>query len=126
MNKPFSKSVTPNWEEFLFTIHRLGTPKRVHHIELFLDGEVKDELCDRHRLGDGINFEDPFYKEKREIAIQRFLGYDYVADNPQRNLAAFLPGDYLLYHQKLPKKNLADFNFAHCHHFSQRPDFGIN
>ena len=78
MMSPFSKPVTPDWEDFNDAIRRLGTPERVHNIELFLDGEVKDELCARYQLDDAISRADPFYNEKREIAIQRFLGYDYV------------------------------------------------
>ena len=42
---PFTTSVTPDWEEFVETVRRQGTPRRVHHIELFLDSEVKGELC---------------------------------------------------------------------------------
>jgi len=75
---PFTTSVKPDWEEFVETIRRQKTPRRVHHIELFLDGEVKNELCDQYHLVDGIDRADPFYFEKREIAIQRALGYDYV------------------------------------------------
>ena len=75
---PFSTNVIPDWEEFLHTLRRQGTPKRVHHIELYLDGEVKDDLCARYHLDTGLDKFDPFYYEKREIAIQRALGYDYV------------------------------------------------
>jgi uroporphyrinogen decarboxylase len=75
---PFTTSVTPDWEEFVRTIRRQATPQRVHHIELFLDGEVKNELCTRYHLDAGIDRADPFFNEKREIAIQRALGYDYV------------------------------------------------
>jgi len=75
---PFTTSVTPDWEEFVSTIRRQRTPRRVHHIELYLDGEVKDALCARYRIDDGLERVDPFFHEKREIAIQRFLGYDYV------------------------------------------------
>lgn len=78
MSIPFAVSINPDWEEFVRTIRRQATPRRVHHIELFLDGEVKDSLCARYRLDEKINREDPYYFEKREIAIQRFLGYDYV------------------------------------------------
>jgi uroporphyrinogen decarboxylase len=43
-----------------------------------LDPEVKQAICDRYSLVDGLNEDDPFYLQRREIAIQRFLGYDYV------------------------------------------------
>jgi uroporphyrinogen decarboxylase len=78
---PFTTSVIPDWEEFVQTIRRRRTPRRVHHIELFLDGEVKNELCSRYQLDVGIDRADPFFYEKREITIQRALGYDYIVCN---------------------------------------------
>ena len=78
ITSPFTSSVTPDWEEFVRTICRQGTPRRVHPIELFLDGEVKDTLCARYHLDENLDRADPFSHEKREIAIQRYLGYDYV------------------------------------------------
>jgi len=75
---PFSRAITPDWEGFLQCITRQGTPQRVHHIELFLDGEVKDAICERYGIADNIDRNDPWYTQKREIALQRFLGYDYV------------------------------------------------
>jgi uroporphyrinogen decarboxylase len=78
MVSPFKNTVIPDWEEFVRTIQRQETPRRVHHIELYLDGEVKDNLCARYHLDSGLDRGDPFFREKREIAIQRALGYDYV------------------------------------------------
>lgn len=75
---PFTTSITPDWEELLRTIRRQGTPRRVHHIELYLDNEVKDALCARYRLDENLDRADPFFNEKREIIIQRYLGYDFV------------------------------------------------
>jgi uroporphyrinogen decarboxylase len=57
---------------------REGTPERVHFIELFLDGEVKEEICRRYGVAEDLDRDDPRYRLRREIAIQRFLGYDYV------------------------------------------------
>jgi uroporphyrinogen decarboxylase len=81
MKSPFTTSVVPDWEEFVATIRRLRTPRRVHNIELFLDGEVKDALCTSYHLDEKLDRADPFFYEKREIAVQRFLGYDYVVCN---------------------------------------------
>jgi uroporphyrinogen decarboxylase len=53
-------------------------PRRVHHIELFLDAEVQEAVCQRYGLLDGLNPSDPYFDLKRQIAIQRHLGYDYV------------------------------------------------
>lgn len=74
----FSTPFTPDWEGLLRCIRREGTPQRVHHIELFLDPEVKDAVCTRFGLEAGLDRADPFFDLRREIAIQRFLGYDYV------------------------------------------------
>lgn len=74
----FAFNVTPDWETFLACIERKGTPRRVHHIELFLDGEVQAAICKRFNLLDGLDPEDPYFQEKRTVRIQRHLGYDYV------------------------------------------------
>lgn len=75
---PFSIEVKPDWEAFLACISRKGTPRRVHHIELFLDGEVQEAICRRFNLLDGLDSSDPHFGEKKQTRIQRFLGYDYV------------------------------------------------
>ena len=74
----FSTTVTPDWEAFRACIERKGTPKRVHHIELFLDGEVQEAVCQRFGLLEGLERSDPHFALRRMIRIQRFLGYDYV------------------------------------------------
>jgi len=79
----FSKANLPNWEGFIQCITRQGQPERVHHIELFLDGEIKDAICARYDLERDLDVNDPWYLQKREIAIQRFLGYDYVVAGPE-------------------------------------------
>jgi uroporphyrinogen decarboxylase len=48
---------------------------------LFLDGEVKDDICAQYHLDENLDKADPYFYEKREIAIQRALGYDYVVCN---------------------------------------------
>lgn len=75
---PFSLDVTPDWEAFLRCLRREGTPRRVHFIELLIDGEVKAVIAERFGLMDGVAPDDPFYLLKREWRVQRFLGYDYV------------------------------------------------
>jgi uroporphyrinogen decarboxylase len=74
----FCKPIQPDGEAFVANLRRQGTPKRAHFIELFLDGEVKHELCRRFDLPAGLRKDDPFFEEKREIALNRFLGYDFV------------------------------------------------
>jgi len=75
---PFAVDVTPDWEALVRCIRREGTPQRVHNIELFLDGEVQQAVCERYDLLDGLDISDPYFDLKRQIAIQRFLGYDFV------------------------------------------------
>lgn len=75
---PFSKMISPDWEGFIRCLSRQGTPRRVYFIELFIDGEMKEAICDRFGLLEDLNPNDPHYSLKREIALQRFLGYDYV------------------------------------------------
>ena len=74
----FCKTIQPDGEAFLANLRRQGTPRRVHFLELFLDAEVKVELCRRFDLLAGLGEDDPFFQEKREIALNRFLGYDFV------------------------------------------------
>jgi len=79
MNKaPFSVEITPDWEALYRCIQREGTPERVHFIELFLDMEVQDAICQRYGVLDGLDPEDPFFAQKRMVRTQRFLGYEYV------------------------------------------------
>ena len=54
----------------------------MHFIELFLDEEIKLALCQAFDIDQKLDRNDPWYDQKREIAIQRFLGYDYVVCGP--------------------------------------------
>ena len=74
----FATDVSPDWEGLVRCIRRLGTPSRVHHIELFLDAEVQTAICERFGLLGDLDPGDQFYDQRRQIIIQRFLGYDYV------------------------------------------------
>jgi uroporphyrinogen decarboxylase len=74
----FSVDIAPDWRGFRECIERRATPERVYFIELFLDPEVKTAICERFGLVDALDPGDPFFEQKRELALQRFLGYDYV------------------------------------------------
>ncbi len=74
----FSAQIKPDGEEFIKCVRRQGTPKRVHFIELFLDLEIQDVIVQKYGLDNNIYESDPFFMQKKLIAIQRFLGYDYV------------------------------------------------
>ncbi len=72
-------SVQPDYEALLSNLKREGTPKRVHYMELFLDGEIKSAIARQFGIGSDISEDDPYRHWKFEIQLQRFLGYDYVA-----------------------------------------------
>lgn len=78
MTHSFSRDVAPDWEALVRCIRRKGTPERVHFIELFLDGEVQEAVCAKFGLLDGLDARDPYFDLKRQVKVQRFLGYDYV------------------------------------------------
>jgi uroporphyrinogen decarboxylase len=75
---PFDIPVAPDWRGLLKCIRREGTPDRVHYIELFLDWEIQEEICRRYGVLDGLDRDDPHFLLQRAVAVQRFLGYDYV------------------------------------------------
>src|SRR4030066_2543015 len=75
---PFSRFISPGWGAFVSCLRREGTPKRVHYIEIFLDEEVKPGLCELFQLQESLSKDDSYFSCKREIALQRALGYDYI------------------------------------------------
>jgi uroporphyrinogen decarboxylase len=78
LDRPFIVEITPDWEGFLRCLRREGTPQRVHFIELLIDEEIKAAVARRFDLAADLEPDDPFYWLKREVRVQRFLGYDYV------------------------------------------------
>ncbi|MHC4981911.1 MAG: uroporphyrinogen decarboxylase family protein [Planctomycetota bacterium] len=73
-----AKPQEPNWQGLLDNVLRKATPDRAYHIELFHDGEVKDELIRRFGLDDGLDPDDGDFQRLRHIVFRRFLGFDYV------------------------------------------------
>ncbi|MCL4507032.1 MAG: hypothetical protein M1434_03420 [Chloroflexi bacterium] len=78
MVNTFEVQVTPDWRGFVNSITRRSKPRRVHFIELFLDSEVQVAVCERFHLLDELDNRDPHFELKRQVLLQRFLGYDYV------------------------------------------------
>jgi len=78
MKSPFKTAVTPNAEAYEACLLRKGTPKRPHLVEFFLDNEIQQEIIKRFDISAGIAANDPHHYEKTEIALQRFLGYDFI------------------------------------------------
>ncbi|MCK4624283.1 MAG: hypothetical protein KAV00_03160 [Phycisphaerae bacterium] len=74
----FTRKVEPDAEAFLANLRREGTPQRVHYLEFWIDDEIQEAVCKRFDLTAGLSEDDPYFAEKRQIAIRRFLGYDYV------------------------------------------------
>ena len=71
-------SIKPDWESLVRCLMREGTPGRVHFMDLHLDSEVNNAVCERYGLLDGFDQDDPFFPYRRQVAVQRFLGYDYI------------------------------------------------
>ena len=78
MDTPFCRTIEPDADELLRILNREGAPERVHFIELFLDIEVQDAVCERFDLLKDLNPSDPYFNEKKHLILQRFLGYDFV------------------------------------------------
>jgi len=74
--KLLQNKVEPDVEQFLAVIRRTAMPKRVHHIELFLDEEIRQRLCKRFGIAPAVDSDPEFADLSREIELHRFLGYD--------------------------------------------------
>jgi len=74
----FSTTVACDWRGLMQSIGRQGTPPRVHFIELYIDPEMQDAIAQRFGLLDGVSAAEPLFDLRRHMAVQRFLGYDYV------------------------------------------------
>ncbi|MBN2375649.1 MAG: hypothetical protein JXD22_04570 [Sedimentisphaerales bacterium] len=77
----FSSEVKPDGEGLVNCIKRQGTPERVHFIELYLDEEVQQTICERYDLLEDVRGDDPYFDQQKQVRLQRFLGYDYVRCN---------------------------------------------
>ena len=73
------KPHTPDCEALLANLRRKGTPKRVHHMELFHDPEIIDDICARYNLVKGLDPNDKWFPQRKLIAQRRFLGMEYVS-----------------------------------------------
>lgn len=68
-----------DYEALLDDLRRKGTPRRVHHAELFHDAEIAEAIIDRYDLAADLDAGDPCRSLWRYIALRRFLGFDYVS-----------------------------------------------
>lgn len=67
-----------NAEGLIRNLRRQGTPDRVYHIELFQDREIENTVDHRYGVTTGLKHDDAHFGKHRSIAMQRFLGYDFV------------------------------------------------
>ena len=74
----FAVNVEPDWRGLRQCVLREGTAARVHHIELFLDPEIQDAVCERFQLLNGLDPAGRYFEHSKQIRLQSFLGYDYV------------------------------------------------
>jgi uroporphyrinogen decarboxylase len=74
--KAFSKLLEPDVGEMIEVLFRRKMPRRVHHVELFLDAEIKEAVCARFELACGLDRSDPLFETKRDMTLHAFLGYD--------------------------------------------------
>lgn len=72
----FSQLLEPDLAEMLDVLFRRRIPHRVHHIELFLDSEIKEAVCTRFELSCTLDRSDPLFETKRDVTLHAFLGYD--------------------------------------------------
>jgi len=71
--------IKPDKDALKANLLRKATPKRVFCMELFEDPEIKAEVCRIYGVGNDLDPADPHCALRREILVQRFLGYDAVA-----------------------------------------------
>ena len=74
--KTFSTPLEPDVEEMIDVLFLRKTPCRVHHVELFLDEEIKESVCARFGLAGELKKSDPLFETKRDVMLHAFLGYD--------------------------------------------------
>ena len=87
----FEHKIEPDIEELIEIIYHHGRGKRVHFIELFLDEEIKQQICEQFGIAKDVKTEEKFAGLKREIELQRFLGYDAIRWGLRKSMLFTLP-----------------------------------
>jgi uroporphyrinogen decarboxylase len=72
----FAEKIAPDADELISVLLRERAPRRLHYIEVFLDPEIKQEICRRFDLMEGIGRSEPFYDLRLDVRLHAFLGYD--------------------------------------------------
>jgi uroporphyrinogen decarboxylase len=69
----------PDADALVDNILRKGTPRRVHHIELFHDREIQEAIARRFDLLRGAPDDDEHYSLRLRLAVNLFCGFDKVS-----------------------------------------------
>lgn len=77
--KGLKRRHNPDPEALIANLLRKGTPRRVHHMELFHDGEIADAIVSRFGLAPDLPRDNPDHWRRRGIALNRFIGFDHVS-----------------------------------------------
>jgi uroporphyrinogen decarboxylase len=72
----FRTPIQPDVSELVSVLLRQRLPGRVHHVELFLDAEIKEAACQRFDIGSKLSRSDPLFETRRDVELHGFLGYD--------------------------------------------------
>ena len=62
----------------LANIRREGTPDRVFFFEHGEEPGIKQQLCDRYGLAEGLDPNEPHFLLRREIRLKEFLGHEFL------------------------------------------------
>ncbi len=74
----FENTVTPDFEALKDCLLRRRTPARVHFMEFYRDQPIDAQIIERFDLARNLDSNHPFHWYQREIALNRFLGYDLL------------------------------------------------
>jgi len=78
MKSPFTKPIRLDGEGLMRAIRREGDLDRVYFVDLYVDWEIQKAIGERYGIWEDIDPADPWARWKKEIAYQRFVGYDWV------------------------------------------------
>lgn len=82
MENPFQKPAIIDGDALMRNVSRQGTPARVHFMDLYLDGEMQVALAERYGVWEGLPSDWVAGAAQRQIALQRFLGYEHITAGP--------------------------------------------
>lgn len=69
----------PDAEALIANLLRKGTPRRVHHMELFHDAEIRHAIAERFDLLPDVAPDHPDRERWILLNVNRFVGFDHVS-----------------------------------------------